>query len=167
MGREDFDNIMKVLMIRTAPSDTTLVSTEADFELPRGFIAKIHFILWTAFINETIIGVDAIQTFAAVLIRDPDDITTVLIPSNVVQHDVISGFDGTWVLDFTTSGAPTFQTQRKEQYYEKELDQITARNMRVNVQSVLTTMDVTYECEIHYTLEKVTDADILNILDIL
>ncbi len=167
MANKDFDNLVKILKVRTAPTDTTLVSTEVDFELPRGFIAKVNKIHWTAFINATIIGVDAIQIFSAVLLRDPDDVATIVIPSNVVQHDAISDFNGMWVLDFTTSGAPTFQTQRKVDDFREDLDVITARNMRLNVQSSLTTMDVTYECVIYYTLEEVNDADILNLLDIL
>lgn len=167
MGKTDFDNLIKVMRINLSPADTTLTSVEIDFEIPRGFIVKIHKIVWNVFIFITIIGVDAIQIFQAVLIRDPDDATTIVIPINQVQHDVISQFRGSWITEFTTSGLTVVVGQRKQISFRQDLDVVTARNMRMNVQSSLTTMDVNYDCEIYYTLEKVTDIDILNLLDIL
>lgn len=167
MGSKDFDNLIKILRVNLSPSDTTALSVEIDFEIPRGFVVKISKIVWNVFIFEAIIGVDAIQIFQAALLRDPDDTASIVMPNNEVQHDVISQFRGSWITEFTTSGLTVVVGQRKQINFREDEDVITARNMRLNVISSLITMDVNYDVEIYYTLEKVTDVDILNILDIL
>lgn len=166
MGRKDFDNLIKLLRIVLAPTDTTVTSVEVDFELPRGFIAKISKIIFTTF-PFTVTGADQTQSFQAALLRDPDDAATVVVPTNQVQHDVVAHSRGAFVQDFTTSGAGAWISEKKQINFREDEDVVTARNMRFNVQQGATDPDLNFDCDIYYTLEKVTDVDILALLDIL
>jgi len=104
------------------------------------------------------------------LIRDPDDITTQAIPLNSVQHDVVAGFSPGLVQNPT--GPMVFFTEmNKSIRIPEHIDLITARNMRFNSNGLGPDVAILTEsksqCDVYYTLEKVTDADILELLDIL
>jgi len=172
MGKDLFDNLMKILKVENTAAGTTIVSLEVDFELPRGFIAKIHKLIFSsrAYINSFTVG-DAVRHSIA-LVRDPDDITTVLIPNNSVQHDVIADYiHETLVLEITAVGEIFLAGNGFNKiidFTNLGLDVITARNMRFN--SVATTTGgngTIFGVAIHYTLEKISNEDILNLLDIL
>lgn len=166
MGRKDFDNLQKLHRVILVNVTTGTLSVEVDLELPRGFIAKISKILFTVFPFAVAVG-GREQNVECVLIRDPDDTTTTVIPANAVQHDVIAALRGVFIMEVFTTGAASFVADRKQVLFREDEDVITARNLRFNSKMGLTAPDVNFECEIYYTLEKVTDVDILNLLDIL
>lgn len=166
MGRKDFDNIQKLHRVVLALTVAGIVSVELDLELPRGFIAKISKIIFAVFpFNVAVGGRD--QSFECVLLRDPDDTTTSVVPNNVVQHDVLADMRGVFTFEVFTTGAASFVADRKEVSFREDEDVITARNLRFNATMGLAAPDLNFECEIYYTLEKVTDVDLLNLLDIL
>ena len=176
MGKQDFDNLYKVLNVGSIFTGATLVSLEVDFELPRGFIAKIwrvelNIIAWAD--DFKAISADKNATWQLALIRDPDDITTVVNQSNSVQHDVVIAREVGILIVAGTAGDPgsLIGRLRNELDIPPHVDLVTARNMRFNcVASDDDAADITEsvaECNIFYTLEKITDADILEILDIL
>ena len=172
-----FDNLLKVLRARSVYTGTTLVSLEVDFELPRGFIAKIAFIVMSITNYEEDIEADSVDRSVRAkmaLMRDPDDITTVEIPVNNVSHDVIMDFTFGFEQTSGTAGDPLrywSETVRVLHFDQEGLDVITARNMRFNIDgfgvgaAILTESLAT--CDIYYTLEKITSSEILNLLDIL
>lgn len=177
MGRM-FDNVMKILSIRSLFTGATLVSVEADFELPRGFIAKIHDVEMEAeglFEDFEGISADKHATFKMCLLKDPDDTTTIEFTSNRVDHDVLMVNRGSVLIVANaadTSLSMAFHGVRKERNYTAEgLDVFTARNMRFNIDAFGTdAADMTETiavCDVHYTLEKITSEDIINLLDIL
>ena len=153
---------------------TTVVSEELDFDIPRGFVVKIHEIEFD--IRGIQDDIDAIVNgqweMVVALIRDPDDTTTIGVPANSVQHDVVDDFDVQVVVDATsTQGNAFITTIFKQNKVPEHVDIITARNMRFNIagagQDVANLTEAQARVKVKYTLEKVTDIDILNLLDIL
>lgn len=178
MGNKLFDNLLKIIQGASVFTGTTLVSLEIDFELPRGFVAKIRYVELRVDrmhedheANET----DNLIRYRVALIKDPDDITTISLQSNRVQHDVLMDLEASQYITLTASGnnlAVGEENNFKQIYFDQEgVDVITARNMRLNIDAEGTDgADATEAfgiCIIHYTLEKVSDNDILNLLDIL
>lgn len=182
MVKTDFDNLMKIFRASHTRNGNLTVSTEVDLELPRGYIAKIAKIIFAVSEDalEALLGESATTTAAftldvrMALVRDPDDTNTDEIPSNVVEHDVIGDMKFAIGVDHdavgTLQGTQTMTSSRKEVNFVSEgLDVVTARNMRFNSDADVNDFvgEPNVEVEIHYTLERVTDIDILNLLDIL
>jgi len=172
MGKDLFDNLMKVIKIENIIASTTIVTVEVDFELPRGFVAKIHKVIMGLrnYVQFTTVG-DAAQLNSC-LVRDPDDITTTQIPVNSVQHDAIMDWVAEiLILEVTAVGEIVLWNDgfyKTVDFTTLGMDVITARNMRFNTVAFASTLDgADTMCEIYYTLEEVTDIDILNLLDIL
>lgn len=164
MARKDTDNLLKVISEDhiSLLSGSGIVSVELDLELPRGFVAKIRKVIFQVTFVES---VTLDQAVAMALIRDPDDITTTSIPFNSVQHDVIAELDF-WTIIDVAAIAVTSATQKIYTFSELE-DIITARNMRFNAVASGATQTISVKVAVHYTLEKVTDMEILDLLDIL
>lgn len=178
MGKLNFDNIMKTLMVQAVFTGVTLVSVEADFDIPRGFIVKVHnLISKIVSLPEDFEGIsaDKIAQLKVALIKDPDDITTVDYTSNQVDHDVllVHTCDILIVANAadTSLSAVFLNTRREENFAAEGLDVFTARNMRLNVDAFGTdAADITESVAqmiIRYTLEKITDDLIIDLLDIL
>lgn len=173
MGKKDFDNILKVIKVENTFVAGTLVSQEVDLELPRGFVAKI----WKVKLKFIEMGEDwetqeattAGHVLSCGLQRDPDDTTTVQLPRASVQHDGI--FDHSMEFLFSANATPHFGETETTLEVPEHIDLITARNMRFNSvgggPDVANLTESIANCAIYYTLEKVTDDDILNLLDIL
>jgi len=171
-----FDNILKLLAVISTFTTSTLVSIELDFEMPRGFIAKIADILIEVLDIEkdlAALAADSEYKMFGALVRDPDDITSAAIPSNRVDHDVIMDFDVGVVFIFAVEGVPQIIGDvRKERNFNAEgIDVFTARNMRFNIDGagaqVALLTEARAKAVVHYTLEKISNVDIVNLLDIL
>ena len=177
MAKILLDNLLKVFRGRTTITGNTLISTELDFDIPRGYVIKVHeMILEVKSIIEDFegISVDKIATIRAAVVKDPDDVTSIVVPDETVDHDVILDVEGEVLIVAGTAGdtIALFRNMRIQVNFSAEgVDVITARNMRMNVQAVGTDAADITEASInsttHYTLEKITDADILALLDIL
>ncbi len=176
-SRLQFDNIMKVLFVSQTFTGATLVSTELDFDIPRGFIVKIHKVIMEhvqIFEDFEGISVDKLARMLSALIKDPDDTSTIDFTSNVVDHDVLMNLDTEIIIVAGTAGDTGFlvKNNKSELNFAAEgLDVFTARNMRVNSDAFGTdAADITeasVSVKVHYTLEKISDEMIINLLDIL
>lgn len=175
MAKQDFDDLMKVIDVQNLYASDTVVSVEIDLELPRGYIAKIKIVRFD--IEDIGLDVDGIVNgqwqYRGALVRDPDDDDSIEIPNNEVQHDVICDHNIEVMVDATATQGNAFATVKPiiYEFAKNELDVITARNMRYNVAAsgadkANATMAISH-CAVWYTLEKVSDSDILNLLDIL
>jgi hypothetical protein len=174
MGKKDFDNLRKLMRVDNTLNAGSIVSVEIDFEIPRGYIVKIFSIKLS--INnwsedfETLITNQFNMQIQSALLRDPDDSTTVQTPANETEHDVVAELKSDLWLDGGTGGQ-VVSNQQKTYDFPEFVDVITARNMRFNTigqgGDVASLTESVARCEIEYTLEKVTDADILELLDIL
>ena len=177
MGKKDFDNLVKIFKQGVTLAAGGTISTELDFDIPRGFIVKIlditlQFMSW----NEDLEGIVAgeyIWAAQGALIRDPDDTTTIQIPAGSVQHDVLMetqmvGYYNSTVAEIS---GPFITGVHKTQHYNEEDDVISARNLRLNVvgqgNDVAILTETALQAEVRYRYEEVKDADLLNILDIL
>lgn len=164
-----FDNIMQVIGVKTALAGTATQSTEVDLELPRGYVAKIHkvkFAIWQ--ILDLGAANEQIELQLA-LVNDPDDTTTVMVPTNEVEHDVICDFQ----VDIVNS-ATALQgliTKFHEQYdfsHLEGMDVLAARNLRFNFYGDTASFDgASIGVRVWYTLEKINDSQIMELLDIL
>lgn len=176
MVKKDFDNLFKVLNAGLVFTGATLASVEVDFELPRGYIAKIWRIeLGISNFGDDFnaISIDKNAVWNLVLIRDPDDIVTTSFTSNQTQHDVVANFIVDVLIVAGTAGDPGYVVSETKYAMDipEHVDLITARNMRFTVQGgdddAADLTETVGGCNIYYTLEKVNDADILELLDIL
>ncbi len=177
MVSKDFDNLLKSIQGASLYVGTTIVSLEIDFDIPKGFIVKIHEVrLFVTLIQEDIEGVaiDKDIRYSLAIILDPDDTTTIGHTSNRIQHDVLldhivevhqvagSAGDGGTVI--------SARSERKR-FVDSGADKISARNMRFNIRGEGTDAADATEAigivTVDYTLEEVKDQDILQILDIL
>jgi len=154
-------------------NQANILTVELDLDLPRGYVAKIHeVIISIPFVEFDKSQVDEYALgYEAALVRDPDDTESTRIPVNTVQHDVVTEFKGS--INGSMDGADndhtiTF-TNRKTQIKFDTLDVITARNMRFNAQTVTQEADIEIQLRVnvYYSLEKISDADLLGVLDIL
>lgn len=172
-----FDNVMKTIRAVSTFVTATLVSLEIDFELPRGYIAKIHDVVLEAKNVQAdllAIDTDAEWGMQIALIRDPDDITSIEEPNNTVDHDVICAMEsGVHFNPVATVGTALItKPLRVEWNFSAEgLDVFSARNMRLNIDGigaqVANLTEATGEAVVRYTLERIRDDDIINLLDIL
>lgn len=177
MANKLFDNLLKVIESTIVLTAGTTVSLEIDFELPRGFVAKIkHVMLRVERIEEDFEGIsaDKVARISQALVRDPDDATSSSVPTNEVQHDVVMDHETGILIVAGTAGDVGFyvsDVRRENDFGQDGSDMITARNMRHNaVGSGTDVADLTESlavCHIDYTLEEVKMDDILAILDIL
>lgn len=173
----NFDNIMKIMQVFNLNTGATLVSTEIDFNIPRGFIVKIHYAsIQLNNIGEDIegISVDKIIRPTAALVKDPDDITSVAFTSNQVDHDILMTLNSEILIVAGTAGDVTALAMKlfvEKNFAAEGLDVFTARNMRLNSDVFGTdaadATESSIEVIIHYTLEKITSDLIIDLLSIL
>ena len=177
MGSTLFDNILKTLRLALTYNAGTIVSGELDFDIPRGFLVKIHDVsLENRHMTEDFegISVDKLARATATLIKDPDDTASFAFPNNTVDHDVLMTLVTEIIIIAGTAGDTGFhigRTVNNKNFNAEGLDVFTARNMRLNIVAQGTDLaDITETlCEvlIDYTLEKISNEDIINLLDIL
>ena len=171
MAIKDFDDLL--LMIRaniTDDASSAVISAEVDLNLPRGFIAKIKKIKFE--FNDLLVElndiISASVNIAMAIIRDPDDTISTGAPTNTDEHDVIFDWNTSHLAHTTVASLIQGQESAEIDFSEEDEDVITARNMRFNMSGFATAnFTPTSNCKIWYTLEKVTDDLILNLLDIL
>jgi hypothetical protein len=170
------DNLLKYVSANVANNAGTAGSAEIEFDIPRGYVAKIQRMRITPYnLSEdlhNLTGDFAMQVSAA-LVRDPDDSTNIT-PPNSVKHDILQYL----LLDITgndtgsTGGSIMVVNESVDTgYIPESIDVITARNLRFNIdqfgsnKSDLTASGM--RAEVWFTYEKVTNTDLAELLDIL
>ena len=172
-----FDNIMKTHIVKHTATGLTLVSTEMDFDIPRGFIVKIHDItIEHRQMNNDFatISADKLASLHSAVIKDPDDTSGISYPNNKVDHDFLLILYSDVLIVAGTAGDVSFTLGKQfieRNFVAEGLDVFTARNMRMNTDAFETNgadfTETVVECVIRYTLEKISDEMIINLLDIL
>ena len=164
-----FDNIAQVITVIDSINGTTTESTEVDLELPRGYVAKIHKVRVCLHDVFDKVADNEKQNFFYALLLDPDDTTTVQFPSNTVEHDVIVAGQFEIAIAAAVHGGLWNEYIHEWDFSHLEgLDVLSARNMRFNIVAGGAYMnDSEIECQIYYTLEKINDSQIMELLDIL
>jgi len=171
-----FDNLLQIIEGALVYTGATATSLEIDFELPRGYVAKIHKIILRVdrvMTDIESVVVDKLIRYLIALILDPDDTTTTTQGSNIVDHDVIADHEVEVLISAGTAEAIIHITPQFIifDFSNLDVDVITARNMRLNIDAEGTNAaDATGAFgigQIYYTLEKIKDDDILEILNIL
>lgn len=164
VGRIDFDNLLKVHRVNLVTIANVIQSTELDFDLPRGFIGKVRKV---GLFHNGLLSAAGANDFVMALVNDPDDTVTTAIPIDSVDHDVIASISFN-IENVAAQPASWMYPSGYVLTFSELEDVVFARNMRFNsvgLAAVPTLGQV--EVQVYYTLEKVTDADILNLLDIL
>lgn len=169
MAKRDFDNLLHVIHAEVDHTTNATSSVEVDLELSRGFIAKIRKIIFgvrASTIRGVYVAATPNQTYEAAVLRDPDDAVTVVIPDIEVQHDVICDYGFVAAMDAVDDTVYIYETEKTYEFSEDE-DVISARNLRYNCAQGVTDPDASTFANIFYTLEEVTDDDIMALLEIL
>ncbi|MBA7686725.1 hypothetical protein ES703_95179 [subsurface metagenome] len=157
-----FDNLYKVLKVNSGDFGVNdQVMTEClDLQIPRGYCARIRKVIFTDYLCG-----QASQTspeFRGALIMDPDDETSIAIPTFVIDHDVLCDFEHYYFgfeRDVTPNGISFVHNQRTRYVFSEEIDVVTVRNIRFN--SICHGLDVTgckcqNKCTVFFTYEKIT-----------
>lgn len=167
MGKSQlFDNLMQVIHAENVIAGTDTVSIEIDLELPRGYVAKIRKIKMEvdSILSRWASGEGA--EFSGALVLDPDDLTSAGFPSDSVEHDVIAEHNA--AIESSTTEFVVVTNFVEWVCFEDKEDVITARNMRWNTSASEADFNTgTHEVTIYYTLEKIHDTQIMELLDIL
>lgn len=170
------DNLLKYVSANVANNAGTAGSAEIEFDIPRGYVAKIHRMKISSYnLSEDLFNQtsDFAAQIAAALVRDPDDSTNIT-PPNSVKHDILQYLlvDITGYAQGSTGGGMMIVNESVDTGYIPEgIDVITARNLRFNIDQFGTNKsDLTasgMRAEVWFTYEKVTNTDLAELLDIL
>ena len=136
MAKDLYDNIYFVWKGNSgALSSNDGVFTEIiDFQIPRGYAVRIRKVIWDVQVNGEQLDQERIRMLGA-LVLDPDDETSVAIPTFTLDHDV--AVDYTWEFwrieeDTTPNGISGLLTEPFVHDFDEGLDMITVRNARFN-----------------------------------
>lgn len=164
-----FDNIMQVISVSNTIAGATVISTEVDLELPRGYVAKVHKVrVQFQDCLAKMVNAELDEVHYALLL-DPDDAATIAMPHETVEHDVILSGQFQYGVVVAAHGGlwNSFEEQWDFSHLEG-LDILSARNMRFNCAATADYVDgAEIECQIWYTLEAIQDKQIMELLDIL
>lgn len=162
-----FDNIMQVIAADNTVNGTTVVSSEIDLELPRGYVAKIHKVVVQVTGWDAVLGAAENDRFRYCLLLDPDDNTTVEMPVDTVEHDaLVAGYFS--FLTITNLGIGPMDQHQFDFSNLDGLDILSARNLRFNIAAGGTDLNnAVVKVMIYYTLEAIKDSQIMELLDIL
>lgn len=168
-----FDNTMHVIRVEHSNiDDSPVLSVEIDFELTKGIVAKIERVEIQHFIDSLAGAQPNFNGLDSALVRDPDDVATVVIPENETQHDVIADLHSEIFTNSTVGDSDSIDQNgrffKDINFGMMGLDVITARNMRFNSLTDAAVSDSNEShCTIYYTLHEVTSDFILDLLQIL
>jgi len=143
------------------PAAVAIATHEVDLDLPKGFGAKIRKIIWKITHSELITGGQIMSVMCAV-INDPDDLVTIEIPVDTVEHDVVDEA----MLDLNNIAAQGIhQTPEIIHEFKETEDVLAVRNMRMNIYATaLFTCSV--KCLLYYNIVPVKDSLLLEMLRI-
>ena len=105
-----------------------------DFQIPRNYCVRIRKIFVDFQIGPDQVDQQHIRYLTA-LVLDPDDETSVQIPTFTIDHDVAADFQLEIIRfeeDTTPNGISIALSEAQEQEFPEELDMITVRNARFN-----------------------------------
>tara|TARA_Y100000004_G_C8943198_1_gene425049 strand:- start:1561 stop:2088 length:528 start_codon:yes stop_codon:yes gene_type:complete len=170
------DNLLQVVSVNLGLNGSSAVSSEMELDIPRGYVAKIHRIKmvvanWSADLFD-LASADYNAQIAAVLMRDPDDSSTVNMPNNPT-HDTLVHLYSDIYHSADTTGRTFFANNLEYDsgWIPESVDLITARNLRCNADvfgSANSDMDdAVVRYYVWFTYEKVTSSDLAELLQIL
>ncbi|GAG83399.1 unnamed protein product [marine sediment metagenome] len=159
-----FDNLFKVIKGNSGSlSENDGVFTEIfDLQIPRGYAARIRKIVW----EPQILSEQSDQVYFRLLgacVLDPDDETSVAIPTFTVDHDVCADYSFEMVRydeDTTPNGISVAISRRETIDFDEGLDVVTVRNIRVNTMITGSAAGGSAQCQlraaVYFTYEKVS-----------
>jgi len=164
MGKELYDDIYFVWKGNSGNlSANDGVFTEIiDFQIPRGYAVRIRKLLYDVQVNAGQKDQTQIRMLSA-FVLDPDDETSVQIPTFTLDHDVAVDFQ--WEMfrleeDTTPNGISGLLNVPQVRDFPEELDMITIRNARFNtmVTGSATGTPMQARLTVYFTYEKVSSA---------
>lgn len=173
-----FDNIAKLVHSTIVPT-VAGTSEQIDLDVPRGFVAKIkHIEHWMKVTSLNPQNGVVLYEFIINLLNDPDDTTSFTLGSELdPDTDVIDTFDGTVFALEVGAGITAdrlnyygdqLQFYRQLNFETMNLDVFAARPLRHNaIVSSVTGLSLESHYTIRYSLEEITDKQVLELLDIL
>ncbi|GAG88455.1 unnamed protein product [marine sediment metagenome] len=159
-----YDNLFKVVKGNSGSlSENDGVFTEIfDLQIPRGYAARIRKIVW----EPQILSEQSDQVYFRLLgacVLDPDDETSVAIPTFTVDHDVCADYSFEMVRyeeNTTPNGISVAISRRETIDFDEGLDVVTVRNIRVNTMITGSAAGGSAQCQlrasVYFTYEKVS-----------
>jgi len=158
-----YDNLYKVIKGNSGPieaNDTTLTEI-LDLQIPRNYCARIRKVVFTDNINIDQIDQENLH-LRGCLVLDPDDEESYQIPTFTVDHDVLCDFEHEYlrfVEDEVPNGISVIHNKRTIYEFGEDLDVVTVRNVRANLQANGFAVGGDHESqskvEVYFTYEKV------------
>ncbi len=160
-----YDNLFKVIKANSGPieqNDTTLTEI-LDLQIPRSYCARIRKVIFTDNVNAN----QQLQDnffYRGALVLDPDDEEHYQIPTFTIDHDICCDFEHEYMNTLGAAagaiGGSVINNQKTEHIFLEDLDIVTVRNVRFNVQGNGLKVDGVLQsqckCEIYFTYEKIT-----------
>ncbi|MBA7582261.1 hypothetical protein ES708_24189 [subsurface metagenome] len=158
-----FDNLYKVIKVNSGVLNTNDgVFTEImDLQIPRGWCARIRRVI---FRDHGLPEQKPQQNFKIImaLVMDPDDESSIQIPTATVDHDVLCDAEHEYNrFEFGTepNGISVVKPWVTQHDYTEELDVVTVRNIRFNTlvsrsDTTLTTLQT--RVIVYFTYEKIS-----------
>lgn len=170
------DNLLNVVSVNLGLNGAAAVTAELELDIPRGYVAKIHRIKmqvvnWSADLYN-LASTDYNAQIAAVLMRDPDDTSTVNMPNNPTHDSLVHMYSD--IYHSADSTGRTFFADNlgyDSGWIPESVDLITARNLRCNADvfgnANSDILDAAVRYYVWFTYEKVTSSDLAELLQIL
>jgi len=135
-----------------------------DFQIPRGYAVRIRKVLWDCQLGNEQQDQTHFRILSA-LVLDPDDETSVQIPTFTIDHDVAVDFQYEMQRleeDTTPNGISGILSIAQERNFQEDLDMITVRNARFNTMGTGMATGGTSRPQgrltVYFTYEKVSSA---------
>lgn len=166
MGKELYDDIGFVWKGNSgALSANDGVFTEiCDLQIPRGYAVRIRKLVWSVQVNSDQADQEHIRMLGA-FVLDPDDETSVQIPTFTLDHDVMADYEWEYFRveeDTTPNGISGLITLQKIMDFDESLDWVTVRNARFNAMVTGSATGGSTQMQlrltVYFTYEKVSSA---------
>ena len=160
-----YDNLYKVIKANSGPilqNETTLTEI-LDLQIPRGYCARVRKVIFHDNVNADQKLLDHFF-FRGALILDPDDEEHYQLPTFTIDHDICCDFEHEYtnILGAAAGslGGSVINNQKTEHIFLEDLDVVTVRNIRFNVQGIGLKVDGALQsqckCEVYFTYEKIS-----------
>ncbi|MBA7686609.1 hypothetical protein ES703_95059 [subsurface metagenome] len=160
-----YDNLFKVIKANSGPieaNETTLTEI-LDLQIPRNYCARIRKVIFHDNVN---VDQQFLENFfyRGALILDPDDEEHYQIPTFTVDHDICCDFEHEYLnipaSTVEAQGGSVINNQKTIHEFKEDLDVVTVRNVRFNVQGIGLKVDGVAQsqckCEVYFTYEKIS-----------
>jgi hypothetical protein len=175
-----YDNMFRVVKVNSNELTTGAgINTEiVDLQIPRGFVARVRKIFFDIRMKKEQVPVEngtileSLTSYFMALVNDPDDETSIAIPTHQIDHDVIADaefhIDRVLTDETTLTGGYAVVNPTKMIDFTEDIDVMCPRNIRFNARADIigATAKPQAIVTVYFTYERVGESALLELLNI-